>query len=90
MSIVSFPYNKPLPKKVTCAMCGRNIGMEDATIGSVSATGTISILCNVHLWEDRNFVDKLADYNARERQKFFDANGPNLIQHEARNVRTLY
>ena len=64
--------------------------MDDATIGPVSATGTISILCNVHLWEDRNFVDKLADYNARERQKFFGANDPDLMQREVRNVRTLY
>ena len=90
MSIVSFPYNKPLPEKIICAMCGRNIGMENATIGPLNAKGAVSLFCNGHLWEDRNFVDKLADYNARERQKFFDANGHNLVQHEVRNVRTLY
>lgn len=90
MSIVSFPYNKLLPEKIACAMCRRSIYTADATIGPVNARGTISLLCNGHLWEDRKFIDELADYNARERQKFLDANGHNLMQHEVRNVRTLY
>lgn len=90
MSIVSFPYNKPLPEKITCAMCGRSIRIEDATIGPLNARGAISLFCNGHLWEDRRFVDELANYNACERQQFFDANGHNLMQREVRNVRTLY
>jgi hypothetical protein len=90
MSIVSFPYNKPLPEKVICDLCKRDIRIEDATIGPINVEGAISLLCNGHLWEDRKFVDELADYTASERQRFFNANGHNLTQHEVKHVRTLY
>lgn len=90
MSIVSFPYNKLLPEKVICDLCKRDVPIEDATIGPINARGAISLLCNGHLWEDRKFVDELADYTAGEQQKLFGSNGHNLTRHEVKHVRTLY
>jgi hypothetical protein len=90
MSIISFPHNKPLPKKIICALCKRQIPMADATIGPTCATGVVSLFCNGHLWEDRKFIDELADYTASKRQELTNANGHNLMQHEVRHVRTLY
>jgi hypothetical protein len=90
MSIVSFPYDEPLPVKIVCALCRREIRIEYATIGPINARGVVSLLCNGHLWEDRKFVDELADYTASERQKLSDLNGHNLTRYEAEHVRTLY
>ncbi len=83
MSIISFPYNTPLPEKITCVICKRDIFIEDATVGPVNALGTASLLCDGHLWDDLKFVDELADYTASERQKFFDSNEYNLMLPEA-------
>jgi hypothetical protein len=90
MSIVSFPYNNPLPEKIICALCKQEIHIEDATIGPVITEGVISLVCNCHLWTDRKFIDEFADYTARERRKLFDSNGHNLTRHKAPHVRTIY
>lgn len=91
MGVVDFPYNKPLPEEITCALCKRMILPADATIGPLNSEGEVSLLCNGHLWDDLKFIDELADYLADERRKFFYANHQNLIQFGALpDVRTLY
>lgn len=89
MGIVSFPYNKPMPEKVTCVLCGRSIHIDDATMGPLSARSSSSLMCNGHLWEDRKFVDELADFEASERRRSLGVNGHNLIPDEVRHVRTV-
>lgn len=80
MGVTNFPYKKPLPKEITCAMCKRKIPPSQATIGPINAEGRVSLLCNGHLWDDLNFIDEFADYMANERRRFFYANGHNLTQ----------
>ena len=80
MSVTNFPYNKPLPKEITCVLCKRKIPPSQATIGPVNAKGEVSLLCNGHLWDDFKFIDGLADYMASERRRFFYANSHNLTQ----------
>jgi hypothetical protein len=91
MSVINFPYNKPMPKEVTCVLCKRSIPISEATIGPINAKGEMSLLCNGHLWDDLKLIDELADYIAEERRKFFQANGHNLTQFGViPHVRTLY
>lgn len=91
MSVTKFPYNKPLPKEITCVLCERKISLTDATLGPLNAKGEVSLLCNGHLWDDFKFIDELADYIADQRQKFFYANHHNLMQFGASpHARPLY
>lgn len=91
MGIVNFPYNKPMPEKVSCALCGRDIPMSDATLGSINADGKVSLFCNGHLWDGLKFIDELADYMANERRRFFRANNQNLMQFGVSpNVRSIH
>jgi hypothetical protein len=91
MSVTSFPYNKPIPKEIECVLCRRKILPSDATIGPLSASGELSLLCNGHLWDGRKLIDDLADYMAGERRRFFRDNDHNLMQFGAPpHARTLY
>lgn len=90
MSVIKFPYNKPMPEKVSCMLCRRKISLFEVTIGPINAEGEVSMLCNGHLWDGRKFIDELADYMAGERRRFFQVNDHNLIQFGASHVRTLH
>ena len=91
MGVLSFPYNKPISKEISCALCERRILLADATIGPLNAEGGVSLLCNGHLWDDFKLIDELADYIAEQRQTFFKANHHNLMQFGASpHVRPLY
>jgi len=80
MSVINFPYNKLKPDYVVCALCGQTIPLSDATIGPLNATGEVSLLCNGHLWDGPKFINDLADYLAKERDKFLVGNGYSLKQ----------
>ncbi len=80
MSVIKFPYNKPKPERIICALCGRPITLADATIGPLNAKGEVTLLCNGHLWDGLKLINDLADYLAEERLKFFSTNNYSLRQ----------
>jgi hypothetical protein len=80
MSILKFPNNTAMPDKTSCALCARRISLEEATIGPISADGGVTLMCSGHLWDGLNFIDRLADYMAEEREKYFRANGNNVMR----------
>lgn len=80
MSILKLPSDDTVPAEVICALCDRRITPDCATLGPINAEGNITILCAGHLWDGLNFIDRLADYMAEEREKYFRNNGNNVMR----------
>jgi hypothetical protein len=78
MSIIKFPSNIKFSAAITCVMCGRQIRPVDATLGPINAEGSIALLCNGHLWDGGQLINKLADYLAEERKKLRRNSSNNL------------
>lgn len=80
MSILQFPQNTARPDTITCVLCGRTIGAEQATVGPVDAGGVATLLCGGHLWDGLSFINRLADYTAAERDRYFRNNIDDIIR----------
>lgn len=78
MSILKLPTDSAVPTEVICGLCTRHISPDCATFGPINAEGNITILCAGHLWGGLSFIDQLADYAAKEREKFLRNNGDNM------------
>lgn len=78
MSILQFPQNVVYSK--VCPLCGRKIEPEFATVGPVSADGVVVLLCGGHFWDGLNFINRLADYTAAERDKYFRDNLDDIVR----------
>lgn len=80
MPVIQLADFETLPAQIVCSLCGRQTHLQDATIGPVNAEGCVTLICNGHLWDGRNFINQLADYMAKERAEFLRNNGHNMMR----------
>lgn len=69
MAIVKLPNDKPIPERLSCAICARLITPDEATAGMLDADNKQQFACNGHFWNPHQFIAGWADFLAAERAK---------------------
>lgn len=69
MAIIQLLNGEPLPKQLTCSICGKQITPDRAVAGLLDADNQQCFACNGHFWNPHQFIAGWADFMATERAK---------------------